>query len=60
MNKNLNLQQLDAIKAGANGLIIGGYLTTPAHDVEKDRELIRNAGYDLEPSEIELSEVEKK
>jgi len=52
---NLGSYQLDAIKAGANGLIIGGYLTTPAHDVEKDRSLIRDAGYDLEPSEIELS-----
>ena len=57
---NLGAQQLDAIKAGANGLIIGGYLTTPSHDVERDRALVRNAGYDLEPSEIELDRVGKE
>lgn len=35
-----------ALRAGANGLIIGGYLTTPAGAVERDRELVRRAGYE--------------
>lgn len=57
---NLGQYQMDAIKAGANGLIIGGYLTTPAGEVEKDRNLVRNAGYDLELSENELAQTEAK
>ncbi len=35
-----------ALRAGANGLIIGGYLTTSAEAVERDRNLVRRAGYE--------------
>lgn len=34
-----------SMRAGANGIIIGGYLTTPAEAIERDRELVRRAGY---------------
>ncbi|MBI4430266.1 MAG: biotin synthase BioB [Candidatus Omnitrophica bacterium] len=56
---NLGDLQLDAVLAGANGLIIGGYLTTPAGEVEKDRDLVRSAGYELAPSDFELNQAEK-
>lgn len=54
---NLAEYQYEAIKAGGNGLIIGGYLTTPAGSAERDRQMVREAGYALEPSESELSVI---
>jgi biotin synthase len=39
-------QQL-SLEAGGNGFIIGGYLTTAGNSVEKDREIARNAGFEL-------------
>ena len=42
---NLGPYQELAVKAGVNGLIIGGYLTTPGGPVERDREMMEQAGY---------------
>jgi biotin synthase len=44
---NLANDQLLALKAGANGIIIGGYLTTQGNSVEEDWALIREAGFEL-------------
>jgi biotin synthase len=41
---NLGEHQEKALRAGANGIIIGGYLTTPGDAVEKDLELLERAG----------------
>lgn len=37
-----------ALRAGANGMIIGGYLTTSGRNVEDDLRMVREAGYVLE------------
>lgn len=36
-----------ALRAGANGLIIGGYLTTGGNSPEKDIQMLREAGYEV-------------
>jgi len=36
-----------ALRAGANGLIIGGYLTSGGNDPKKDLEMLAEAGYSL-------------
>lgn len=41
---NLGTHQERALRAGANGIIIGGYLTTQGDPVQKDIELLRRAG----------------
>ena len=53
---NLGGHQLRALRAGGNGLIIGGYLTTPADAIEQDRRLVREAGYSLPLSSAEAEE----
>lgn len=45
---NLGAQQEEALKAGANGLIIGGYLTTRGNAVSEDLRLLRRAGYEVD------------
>ena len=44
---NLGPYQKLAVRAGANGLIVGGYLTTPGGSVEEDREMMTDAGYTI-------------
>jgi biotin synthase len=46
---NLGDFQAMALRSGANGMIIGGYLTTGGRPVEKDLEMVRQAGYVLPP-----------
>ena len=45
--------QEKALKGGANGLIIGGYLTTEGNPMKKDFEMLKRAGF--KPSETESS-----
>ncbi|MBM4327677.1 MAG: biotin synthase BioB [Deltaproteobacteria bacterium] len=42
---NLGDFQAMALRSGANGMIIGGYLTTAGRPVEKDWEMVRQAGF---------------
>ncbi|MBU1862446.1 MAG: biotin synthase BioB [Candidatus Omnitrophica bacterium] len=44
---NLGDAQGLALRAGANGIIVGGYLTTAGNPVEKDLELIKAAGLEV-------------
>lgn len=44
---NLGEDQLLAFKAGANGVVTGGYLTTGGNSFETDKELLHKAGYDI-------------
>lgn len=39
--------QAMAFMAGANGMIIGGYLTTGGRSVEQDLQMVRDLGFDL-------------
>jgi biotin synthase len=39
--------QAMAFMAGANGMIIGGYLTTAGRPVDKDMEMIKDLGFEL-------------
>ena len=39
--------QAMAFMAGANGMIIGGYLTTAGRSVDKDLEMIKDLGFEL-------------
>lgn len=48
---NLGERQVDALQAGANGLIVGGYLTTQGNAVEEDLKLLEHAGYPVNRSE---------
>jgi len=48
--RNLRHLQAAAMAAGASGLMIGGYLTTPGRAVEEDLGMIRDLG--LEPDTI--------
>jgi len=41
---NLGDAQAEALRAGANGIIIGGYLTTQGNPVEKDKKILTAAG----------------
>ena len=34
-----------ALRAGANGMIIGGYLTTTGRSLDEDLAMIRQAGF---------------
>lgn len=45
--RNLGDFQGMALRAGANGMIIGGYLTTAGRAVETDLKMVRQAGYVL-------------
>ena len=45
-----------ALQGGANGLIVGGYLTTEANPIHEDFNMLRRAGY--EPKKKEKSAVE--
>jgi biotin synthase len=43
--KNLNSEQQEtALRSGANGLIVGGYLTSAGNPVQKDLEMLRRTG----------------
>jgi len=44
---NLGPDQERALRSGANGVIIGGYLTTAGSPVEEDLALIKRAGFSL-------------
>ncbi len=44
--KNLGDFQAMALRAGANGMIIGGYLTTSGRSVEEDLQMVRQAGFE--------------
>ncbi len=44
---NLGEHQLLALKAGANGVVTGGYLTTGGNSFEMDRALLKEAGYEV-------------
>jgi biotin synthase len=45
--KNLGDFQAMALRAGANGMIIGGYLTTSGRSVEDDLKMVRQAGFTI-------------
>ena len=45
--RNLGDFQALALRSGANGMIIGGYLTTTGRSLEADLKLIRQAGFSL-------------
>lgn len=40
-------EQGQALRGGANGLMIGGYLTTSGNPVEEDFKMLRQAGYEV-------------
>jgi biotin synthase len=42
---NLGDFQIMALRGGANGMIIGGYLTTGGRPVEQDRKMVSQAGF---------------
>jgi len=46
--RNLGDFQGMALRSGANGMIIGGYLTTSGRNIDDDLKMIRLAGFDLE------------
>ncbi len=41
-------EQERALRGGANGLIIGGYLTTDGNPIKTDMEMLRRAGYEAQ------------
>ena len=45
--KHLGELEKDIFRAGATGMMIGGYLTVRGRAVEQDLELIRQAGMEL-------------
>lgn len=45
--RNLGDFQGMALRSGANGIIIGGYLTTSGRAVEDDLRMVREAGFDI-------------
>jgi biotin synthase len=45
--KNLGDFQSMALRGGANGMIIGGYLTTQGRAVEHDLRMVRQAGFEI-------------
>jgi biotin synthase len=45
--QNLRDFQGMALRAGANGMIIGGYLTTGGRSVEDDLRMVREAGFEM-------------
>lgn len=46
--KNLRDLQSWALISGADGLMVGGYLTTAGRDVQTDLQMIRDAGFEVE------------
>ncbi len=44
---SLGQEQDKALQGGANGLIVGGYLTTAANPVHEDLEMLRRNGYQV-------------
>ena len=44
---NLGGEQLTALKAGANGMVTGGYLTTGGNSFDMDKRLLSEAGYEI-------------
>ena len=44
---NLGNEQDKALQGGANGLIVGGYLTTAANPVKDDLAMLRRSGYEV-------------
>jgi biotin synthase len=46
--QNLGDFQAMALRAGANGMIVGGYLTTGGRPVEDDLKMVRQAGFTIE------------
>lgn len=46
--RNLGDFQGMALRAGANGMIIGGYLTTSGRNIDDDLRMIRSAGFEIE------------
>jgi biotin synthase len=40
--------QEKALRGGANGLVVGGYLTTSGNPLHEDKEMLENAGYDTD------------
>jgi len=44
---NLGDFQAMALRSGANGMIIGGYLTTGGRPVEEDVKMVRQAGFEI-------------
>lgn len=45
--ENLKDRQSDVLEAGANGLLIGDYLTTDGQNAEHDREMIEGIGMEI-------------
>jgi biotin synthase len=47
--REVNLRDLQslALLAGANGLIVGNYLTTPGRSAEDDLAMIRDLGFNI-------------
>ncbi len=43
--RNLGDFQALALRSGANGMIIGGYLTTGGRSVDDDLKMVRQAGF---------------
>jgi len=43
---NLGEAQLEALRAGANGLVSGGYLTTGGNSFQTDKAMLKAAGYE--------------
>ncbi len=53
--KELNLGiffQEKALQGGANGLVVGGYLTTQGNPVGEDFETLKRAGYEIDAGEV--------
>lgn len=46
--KNLRDLQSWALISGADGLMVGGYLTTAGRDVQSDLQMIRDAGFEVD------------
>lgn len=44
---SLGTEQDKALQGGANGLIVGGYLTTAANPVKDDLEMLKRTGYEV-------------
>lgn len=44
---NLGDFQAMALRSGANGMIVGGYLTTTGRSVDDDLRMVRQAGYEI-------------
>lgn len=49
LNLGLYFQE-KALRGGANGLVVGGYLTTGGNPVEEDFSMLHRAGYDIDKS----------